>query len=91
MRLSEVVAHDLPFLYGELRDSDAIFKGKTIPVMFEDNYEIVSDREKVIKAMATDVEGISNADTITIGDIEYKVITFSKTNDGLEYIIGLDR
>ena len=81
---------DLQSLYNDLYDVKATFKGSEISVIYDNTYEVQSIREKVLRVQANDVVGISNSDTISIGDDIYRVISFLPTADGLEMIIGVE-
>ncbi len=91
MSLKESIVNDLPLIYKELADVQATFKGNPIYAFFDDNYDVENIRQKVIRVQSSDVQGITNADTITIDGITHKVIMFEKTPDGFEMIIGLEK
>lgn len=91
MSLKESIVQDLPLIYKELADTQVDFKGNLIYAFYDDNYDVENIRQKVIKVQASDVSGITNADTIEIDGITHKVIMFEKTPDGFEMIIGLEK
>jgi len=91
MSLRESIVSDLPNIYKELADAQVTFKGNQIYAFFDDNYDVESIRQKVLRVQESDVVGITNADTIDIGGVAHKVIMFEKTADGLEMIIGVEK
>ena len=91
MSLRESVAADLPNIYKELADVQVGYRGNQIYAFYDDNYEVESMRQKVIRVQDSDVTGITNADTIDIAGTTYKVVMFQQTADGLEMIIGLEK
>lgn len=91
MGLNTLIENDLQLIYDELYDVKALYKNVSLSVFFSDDYEVQSSKEKVITAQSKDVAEISNSDIFTIGGIDYKVITFNHSPDGLETTIGLEK
>jgi len=90
MSINALFQEDLQSLYADLYDAKATFRGEEISVIYDSTYDVQSIREKVIRVQASKVVGISNSDTISIGDDIYRVISFLPTADGLEMIIGVE-
>ena len=91
MSLRESIVQDLPHIYKELADAQVVFRGNTIYAFFDDNYDVDSIRQKVLRVQESDVAGITNADAIEIDGVSHKVIMFEKTADGLEMIVGVEK
>jgi len=90
MALRQMIEDDINLLYSELYDTKATFNGAEINVIYDSTYEVQSVREKVLRVQASDVVGITNSDTITIGNDDYRVISYLPTSDNLEMIIGVE-
>ena len=91
MSLRESIVQDLPHIYKELADAQVVFRGSSIYAFFDDNYDVESMRQKVLRVQEGDVAGITNDDTIEIDGVAHKVIMFEKTADGLEMIVGVEK
>ena len=91
MSIKTLLQDDLDLIYDELYDDKATYKDKEISVFYAKDYEVQSSKERVITAKSKDVIGINNSDTVTIGTIDYRVISFYNEPDGLETTIGLEK
>lgn len=91
MSIKALIQDDLDLIYDELYDDKAIYKEKEISVFYAKDYEVQSNKERVITAKSKDVVGISNSDVITINNVVHKVISYYKEPEGLEVVIGLEK
>jgi len=82
MNLLQILENDLKALYNENDFAiNANYKTATIQILFEDDDEIVNNKEKVISAISIDVSGLSIGDIFNIDSIDYEVFNFNFKDD----------
>ena len=68
---------DLAVLYNtDEFAKEATYKGKKVPVLFENNYEVEAISNKVISTPTSGVLDIKTGDKFVIDGINYKCINF---------------
>lgn len=89
MGLNVSMSDKLPSLYETLADIKVSYNGNDIYAFYDDDYEVSSLKDKVLKVQKNDVPNLANGDIMNIDSVPSTVINYQPTRDGLEMIIGL--
>ncbi len=78
---------DLVYMYKEVGET-ALYKGEEIKIIFDEDYDIDTFKERVIKLKKSDAPFLKKGEIITILGDDYKVMATPQLDDyGVEFSV----
>lgn len=93
MSLKNIIESDIDIFY-DLEDfaTPAIYKGKSISILFSKDYEVEGIADVVITIRKSEVPNLKKKEVLNINSLDYKVIAIdTDPENDLEYIVMLNK